>query len=68
MGGGQDCPINNCEGKNHGNFQLDEELMRRIIVKSCSEKDRQSVLTNGVITDDVAGSSRRNQKQSLTSG
>ena len=49
-------------------FNLDEELMRKIIVKSCSEKDRQSVLTNGVITDDVAGSSRRNQTSSLTSG
>ena len=67
MGGGQDCPINNCEGNNHGNFQLDEELMRRIIVKSCSEKDRQSA-NNGVITDDVAGSSCWNQKSSLTSG
>jgi len=68
MGGGQDCPVTDCEGKNHGNFQLDEELMRKIIVKSCSEEDSKSVLTNGVITDDVAGSSRRNQKQSLTSG
>ena len=67
MGGGQDCPINNCEGKNHGKFQLDEELIRRIIVKSCFEKDRQST-NNGVITDDVAGSSRRNQSSSLTSG
>jgi hypothetical protein len=69
MGGGQDCPITDCEGKNqnHGNFQLDEELIRRIIVKSCSEEDRQST-NNGVITDDVAGSSPRNQKQSLTSG
>jgi hypothetical protein len=66
-GGGQDCPINNCEGKNHGKFQLDEELIRRIIVKSCFEKDRQST-NNGVITDDVAGSSRRNQSSSLTSG
>ena len=60
MGGGQDCPINNCEGKNHGNFQLDEELIRRIIEKSCSEEDSQSA-NNGVITDDVTGSNRRNQ-------
>ena len=67
MGGGQDCPVTGCEGKNNENFQLDEELIRRIIVKSCSEDDRQST-NNGVITDDVAGSSPRNQKQSLTSG
>jgi len=49
-------------------FQLDEELVRRIIEKSCSEEDSQSALNSGVITDDVAGSSPRNQSQSLTSG
>ena len=66
---GQNCPITDCEGTNHGKslFQLDEDLIRRIIVKSCFEKDSQSA-NNGVITDDVAGSSRRNQSQSLTSG
>ena len=68
MEGGQDCPVNDCRGKNHGKFQLDEELVRRIIEKSCSEEDSQSALNNGVITDDVAGSSPRNQSQSLTSG
>ena len=68
MGGGQDCPINNCEGKNHRkDFRSDDDLIRRIIVKSCVEKDGQSA-NNGVITDDVAGSSRRNQSSSLTSG
>ena len=67
MGGGQDCPVTDCEGKNHGNFQLDEELIRRIIEKSCSVEDSQSA-NNDVITDDVAGSSRRNQSPSLTSG
>jgi hypothetical protein len=67
MGGGQDCPVTGCEGKNHGKFQLDEELIRRIIEKSCSVEDSQSA-NNGVITDDVAGSSRRNQSQLLTSG
>ncbi len=67
MGGGEDCPITDCPGKNHGKFQLDEDLIRRIIVKSCFEKDRQSA-NNGVITDDVVGSSRWNQSQSLTSG
>jgi len=68
MKGGQDCPVNNCRGKNHGNFQLDEELVRKIIEKSCSEEDSQSVSNNDDITDDVAGSSHRNQSQSLTSG
>jgi len=68
MKGGQDCPINDCRGKNHGTFQLDEEQVRKIIEKSCSEEDSQSVLNNGVITNDVAGNSRRNQSQSLTSG
>jgi hypothetical protein len=68
MGGGQDCPVTGCEGKNHRkDFRSDDELIRSIIVKSCFEKDRQSV-NNGVITDDVAGSSRRNQTSSLTSG
>jgi hypothetical protein len=65
---GQNCTINDCQGKNHGKFQLDEELMRKIIEKSCSEEDSQSALNNGVNTDDVAGSSPRNQSQSLTSG
>ena len=67
---GQDCPITDCRGKNHGKsfFQLDEELIRKIIEKSCSEEDSQSALNNGVITDNVAGSSRRNQSHSLTSG
>ena len=65
---GQNCPITDCEGKKHGKFQLDEELIRRIIEKSCSEEDGKSVSTNGVVTDNVAGSSPRNQKQSLTSG
>jgi hypothetical protein len=64
---GQNCPITDCEGKKHGKFQLDEDLIRRIIVKSCFEKDSQSA-NNGVITDDVVGSSRRNQSPSLTSG
>ena len=68
MKGGQDCPVNDCRGKNHGKFQLDKELVKRIIEKSCSEEDSQSALNNGVITDDVAGSSPRNQSQSLTSG
>ena len=68
MEGGQDCPVTGCVGKNHGkSFRSDDELIRRIIVKSCFEKDRQSA-NNGVITDDVAGSSRRNQSSSLTSG
>ena len=69
MKGGRDCPVTDCQGKNHGKifFQLDEELMRSLIDKSCSEEDSQSA-NNGVITDDVAGSSRRNQSQSLTSG
>ena len=63
-----DCPVTGCVGKNHGkSFRSDDELIRRIIVKSCFEKDRQSA-NNGVITDDVAGSSRRNQTSSLTSG
>ena len=68
MKGGQDCPVNDCRGKNHGKFQLDEELVRKIIEKSCSEEDSQSALNNDDITDDVAGSSHRNQSQSLTSG
>ncbi len=68
MKGGQDCPVNNCRGKNHGKFQLDEDLVRKIIEKSCCEEDSQSVLNNGFITNDVAGSSRQNQLQSLTSG
>ena len=61
MKGRQDCPITDCQGTNHGKsyFQLDEELIRRIFKKSCSEED-------GEVTDNVAGSSRRNQ--SLTSG
>ena len=81
MKGAQDCPMNDCQGTNHGKsfFQLDEELIRRIIKKSCSEVDSQSVLNNGVdkedsqlalnygvFTDNVAGSSQGNQ--SLTSG
>ena len=65
MEGGQDCPITDCRGKNCGNFQLDEELVRKIIEKRCSEEDR---LNNDDITNDVAGSSRQNQLQSLTSG
>ena len=68
MKGGQDCPIHDCRGKNHGKFQLDEELVRKIIEKSCFEEDSQSALNNDDITDDVAGSSHRNQSQSLTSG
>jgi len=70
IGGGQDCPVTDCKGTNHGKrfFQLDEELIRKIIEKSCSEEDSQSALNNGVNTDDVAGSSPRNQSQSLTSG
>ena len=34
---GQNCPITDCQGKNHGKsfFQQDEDLIRRIIVKSC---------------------------------
>ena len=68
MEGGQDCPVNDCRGKNHGKFHMDEELVRRIIQKSCSEEENQSALKYGVITDDVAGSSPRNQSQSLTSG
>ncbi len=66
--GGQDCPVNDCRGKNHGNFQLDEDLVKRIIEKRCSEEDSQSELNNDDITDDAAGSSRQNQSQSLTSG
>ncbi len=68
MKGGQDCPVTDCQGTNHGKsfFQLDEELIRRIINKSCSEVDCQSALNNGVDTDIVAGSSRGNQL--LTSG
>ena len=65
MKGGQDCPIHDCRGKNRGKFQLDEELVRKIIEKRCSEEDR---LNNGVITNDVTGSSHQNQLQSLTSG
>ena len=65
MKGGQDCPIHHCRGKNRGKFQLDEELVRKIIEKRCSEEDR---LNNGVITNDVVGRSRQNQLQSLTSG
>jgi hypothetical protein len=66
---GQNCPITDCKGTNHGKifFHLDEDLIRRIIVKSCFEKDSQSA-NSGVITDDVAGSSPQNQSQSLTSG
>ena len=65
---GQDCPITDCRGKNHGKsfFQLDEKLIKRIIEKSCSEADGEAALNNGVITDDVAGSRCRNQL--LTSG
>jgi hypothetical protein len=68
MKGGQDCPVTDCRGTNDGRrfFELDEELIRRIIEKSCSEEDGELVLNNGVVTDNVAGSSRRNQ--SLTSG
>ncbi len=64
----QNCPIADCRGTNHGKslFQLDEKLIKRIIKKSCSEVDSEAALNNGVITDDVAGSRRRNQ--SLTSG
>ena len=67
---GQDCPISDCQGKNPRKsfFQLDEELIRRIIEKSCSEEDGEPALNNGVITDDVAGGSRRIQTKSLTSG
>ena len=68
MKGGQDCPIHDCQGKNLGKFQLDEELVRKIIEKRCSEEDSQLTLNNYDITDDVAGSSHRNQSQSLTSG
>jgi hypothetical protein len=59
--GRQDCLITNCPGTNHGKsyFELDEELIIRIIKKSCSAED-------GEVTDNVAGRSRRNQ--SLTSG
>ena len=62
MEGGQDCPITNCRGKNHDKsfFQWDEQLIIRIIKKRCSAED-------GEVTDNVAGSSRRNQS-SLTSG
>jgi len=28
--GGQDCPVNDCRGKNDGIFQLDEELVRKV--------------------------------------
>jgi hypothetical protein len=68
MQGAQDCPLTNCHGKKHGKigFQPDEELMRRIIKKSCSEEDSQSALNNGDDTAKVAGSRRENQ--SLTSG
>ncbi len=67
MQGAQDCPVTDCHGKNHGKivFQPDEELMRRIIKKSCSEEDSQSALNNGDDTANVAGSRRENQ--SLTS-
>ena len=62
MEGGQDCPITDCRGKNHDKsfFQRDEQLIIRIIKKRCSAED-------GEVTDNVAGSSRRNQS-SLTSG
>ncbi len=68
MKGGQDCLITDCQGTNHGKsfFQLDEELIRRIIEKSCSEEDGEPALNYGAVTDNVTGSSRRNQ--SLTSG
>jgi hypothetical protein len=68
MEGLQNCPIADCQGTNHGKslFQLDEKLIQRIIKKSYSEADGEAALNNGVITDDVAGSRRRNQ--SLTSG
>ncbi len=68
MEGLQNCPIVDCQGINHGKslFQLDEKLIKRIIKKSCSEVDGEAALNNGVITDDVAGSRRRNQ--TLTSG
>ncbi len=64
----QNCPIADCQGTNHGKslFQLDEKLIKRIIKKSFSEADDEAALNNGVITDDVAGSRRRNQL--LTSG
>jgi hypothetical protein len=69
MEGLQNCPIADCRGTNHGKslFQLDEKLIKRIIEKkSSSESDGEAALNNSVITDDVAGSRRRNQ--SLTSG
>jgi hypothetical protein len=68
MNGGQDCPVTDCQGTNHGKsfFQLDEELIRSIIEKSCYEEDSQSALNNGVDTANVAGSRQGNQ--SLTSG
>jgi hypothetical protein len=64
----QNCPIADCRVTNHGKslFQLDEKLIKRIIEKSCSEANGEATLNNGVITDDVAGSRRRNQL--LTSG
>jgi len=68
MKGGQDCPVNDCRGKNHGNFQLDENLVKRIIEMRFSEEDSQLALNNDDITDDLAGSSSWNQSQSLTSG
>ncbi len=68
MEGLQNCPIADCWGTNHGKslFQLDENVFKRIIKKSCSEADGEATLNNGVITDYVAGSRHRNQL--LTSG
>ncbi len=53
MEGRQDCPITDCKGTNHDKnyFQLDEELMRRIIEKTCFEADGEAALNNGVVTD-----------------
>ncbi len=61
MKGRQDCLITDCPGINHGKSYIepDEELIIRIIKKRCSAED-------GEVTDNVAGSNRRNQ--SLTSG
>ncbi len=62
----QNCLVAKCQGKTCDNsFRLDQELIYRIIRKSCIESESEA-LKNGVITDDVAGS--RSSKKLLTSG
>ncbi len=61
------CLLAECGGRTYDNsFKVDQELVNRIIKKSCFVSDSEAASKNGVITDDVVGS--RSTNKLLTSG